>query len=131
MGLTMRARTIPTCMVLLVYLMIMGVWGCAGKPFDPPRAGEIPKEPGVFTKGSDGAVLYDSNKERAPAVSPSQAPVTSSGGTEQPAVESDYEAYESYQQWLLWKKSAAGTPEYEEFQQWREWRKYQEWKKQK
>ena len=116
-------------MVLLVSLMIMGVWGCAGKPFDPPRAGEIPKEPGVFTKGSDGAVLYDSNKERAPAVSPSQAPVTSSGGTEQPAVESDYEAYESYQQWLLWKKSAAGTPEYEEFQQWREWRKYQEWKK--
>ena len=125
----MRARTIPTRMVLLVSLMIMGMWGCAGKPFDPPRAGEIPKEPGVFTKGSDGAVLYDSNKERAPAVSPSQAPVTSSGGTEQPAVESDYEAYESYQQWLLWKKSAVGTPEYEEFQQWREWRKYQEWKK--
>jgi len=129
MGLTMRARYIPTRMVLLVSLMIMGMWGCAGKPFDPPRAGEIPKEPGVFTKGSDGAVLYDSNKERAPAVSPSQAPETSSGGTEQPAVESDYEAYESYQQWLLWKKSAVGTPEYEEFQQWREWRKYQEWKK--
>ena len=58
----MRARTIPTRMVLLVSLMIMGMWGCAGKPFDPPRAGEIPKEPGVFTKGSDGAVLYDSNK---------------------------------------------------------------------
>mgnify|MGYP001822625415 CR=1 FL=1 len=127
----MRARYIPTRMVLLVSLMIMGMWGCAGKPFDPPRAGEIPKEPGVFTKGSDGAVLYDSNKEPSPDASPSQTPVTASGDTEQPAVESDYEGYEAYQQWLLWKKSAVGTSEYEEFQQWREWRKYQEWKKEK
>jgi hypothetical protein len=118
-------------MVLLMSIMTMGVWGCAGKPFDPPRAGEIPKEPGVFTKGADGAVLYDSNNERQPAASSSQSPATSSGGMQQPPVESDYEEYEGYRQWLLWKKSAVGTPEYEEFQAWREWRKYQEWKKQK
>ncbi len=118
-------------MVLLVSIMTMGVWGCAGKPFDPPRAGEIPKEPGVFTKGTDGAVLYDSNKEPQPPEASPQMPTTSSGDTEQPAVESDYEDYEGYRQWLLWKKSAVGTPEYEEFQQWREWRKYQDWKKQK
>ena len=127
----MKASTILTRMLLLVSIIIMGVWGCAGRPFDPPRTDEIPKEPGVFTKGTDGAVLYDSNKERLPAVSPSQMPATSSGETEQPAVESDYEDYKSYRQWLLWKKSAVGTPEYEEFQQWREWHKYQEWKKQK
>ena len=130
MGLTMTSY-VSARMVLLVSIVVMGVWGCAGRPFDPPQAGEIPKEPGVFTKDPDGAVLYDSNKERSPAVSPSQTPKSSSGGTEQPAVESDYEAYESYQQWLLWKKSAVGTPEYEEFQQWREWRKYREWKKEK
>ena len=127
----MKASTIFTRMLLLVSIMIMGVWGCAGRPFDPPRTDEIPKEPGVFTKGADGAVLYDSNKERLPAVSPAQMPATSSGETDQPAVESDYQDYEGYRQWLLWKKSAVGTPEYEEFQQWREWRKYQEWKKQK
>jgi hypothetical protein len=109
----------------------MGVWSCAGKPFDPPRTGEIPKGPGVFSKGEDGVVLYDSNKERSPAVSTSPAPTTSSGDAEQPAIESDYKDYEGYRQWLLWKESAVGTPEYEEFQQWREWRKYQEWKKQK
>jgi hypothetical protein len=111
--------------------MTVGLWGCAGRPFDPPRADEISKEPGVFTKGADGAVLYDSKNERQPAASSSQMPRTSSGYMQQPVVESDYEEYEGYRQWLLWKKSAVGTPEYEEFQQWREWRKYQEWKKQK
>jgi hypothetical protein len=118
-------------MLFLSSIMIMGAWGCAGKPFDPPRTDEIPKGPGVFTKGSDGAVLYDSKKERSPLVSPSQTPVTSSGVTEQPAAESNYEEYEGYREWLHWKESAVGTPEYEEFQQWREWKKYQEWKKQK
>ena len=131
MGLTMKASYKLTCMILLVSIIAMGSWGCAGKPFDPPRADEIPKEPGVFTKGADGAVLYDSKKERQPAASSSQMPATSSGDMQQPAVASDYEEYEGYRQWLIWKKSAVGTPEYEEFQQWREWRKYQEWKKQK
>ena len=126
----MKADTILARMVLLVSVVIMGVWGCAGRPFDPPRADEIPKEPGIFTKGADGAVLYDSNKERPPA-DPPQTPPISSGGTEQPAVESGYEEYEGYREWLHWKESAVGTPEYEEFQQWREWKKYQEWKKQK
>jgi hypothetical protein len=131
MELIMKVSNMLTRMVLLVSIMIMGVWSCAGRPFDPPQADEIPKGPGVFTKGVDGAVLYDSNKERLPAVSPSQTPATFSGGSEQPAAESEYEDYEGYRQWLRWKKSAVGTPEYEEFQQWREWRKYQEWKKQK
>lgn len=127
----MKERKILRPMLLLVSIMIMGGWGCAGKPFDPPRTDEIPKEPGVFTKGADGAVLYDSNKEPQPAVSVPQTPTTASGDREQPAVAFEYEEYEAYQQWLLWKKTAVGTPEYEEFQQWREWRKYQDWKKQK
>jgi hypothetical protein len=85
----------------------------------------------VFTKGADGVVLYDSNRERLPDASPSQMPTTESGAMEQPAGESSYQDYEDYRQWLLWKKSAVGTAEYQEFQQWRAWRKYQEWKKQK
>ncbi len=130
MELIMKASTMLTRMALLVSILIMGVWSCAAKPFDPPQTGEIPKGPGVFSKGEDGVVLYDSNKKRSPAVS-TPTPTTSSGDAEQPAIGSDYEDYEGYRQWLLWKKSAVGTPEYEEFQQWREWRKYQEWKKQK
>ena len=125
----MKASNMLTRMVLLVSIMTMGLWSCAGKPFDPPQAGEIPREPGVFTTGADGAVLYDSNQESLPAASPSQAIATSSAGTDQPAATSGYEDFEAYREWLLWKKSAVGTPEYEEFQQWREWKKYQEWKK--
>ena len=68
----MKAGTILARTVLLVSVVIMGAWSCAGRPFDPPRADEIPKEPGIFTKGADGAVLYDSNKERSPAETPSK-----------------------------------------------------------
>jgi hypothetical protein len=130
MGLIIKADTVLARMVLLVSFVIMGVWACAGRPFDPPRTDEIPKEPGIFTQGADGAVLYDSNKKRSPAET-HQTPPTASAGTQQPAVESGYQDYEAYRQWLLWKQSAVGTPEYEEFQQWREWRKYLEWEKQK
>jgi len=127
----MKANTPLIRVLLLVFVMVVGAWSCAGRPFDPPRSDEIPKEPGVFTKGADGVVLYDSNKERLPDASPSQMPAaTESGVMEQPAGESGYEAYEDYRQWLLWKKSAVGTAEYEDIQQWRAWRKYQEWKKQ-
>ena len=126
----MKASRILVPILFLVSIMIMGVWGCAGKPFDPPRTDEIPKGPGIFTKGADGAVLYDSNKESLKAQPVSQTPATPSGDQEPPDVRSDYEEYEGYRQWLLWKKSAVGTPEYAEFQQWREWRKYQEWKNQ-
>jgi hypothetical protein len=125
----MKAGNILIRMVLLMSIVIMSVWGCAGKPFDPPQTDEIPSGPGLFTTGSDGAVLYDSNKESLPPASSSQAISTSSADTEQPASTPDYEEFNDYRQWLLWKKSAVGTPEYEEFQQWREWRKYQEWKK--
>jgi hypothetical protein len=127
----MKSAKVFTREALLAFMMIMGVWACAGKPFDPPQADEIPKGPGVFTQGNDGAVLYDSNKQRLPDASTPQVPATLPEGIQQPATEVDYDEYESYRQWLLWKKSAVGTPEYEEFQQWREWRNYQEWKKQK
>ncbi|MBW2514127.1 MAG: hypothetical protein JRE21_06115 [Deltaproteobacteria bacterium] len=127
----MKSGKVFSRAVLLVFLMVMGVWACAGKPFNPPQADEIPKGPGVFTKGDDGAVLYDSNKERLPDdASTPQTPAASPDGIQQPAAEVDYDEYESYRQWKLWKKSAVGTPEYEEFQQWREWRDYQKWKNQ-
>ena len=127
----MKSGKVFSRAVLLVFLMVMGVWACAGKPFNPPQADEIPKGPGVFTKGDDGAVLYDSNKQRVPDDAPTpQTPAATPGGIQQPAAEVDYDEYESYRQWKLWKKSAVGTPEYEEFQQWREWRNYQKWKNQ-
>lgn len=117
-------------MVLPVVIMSMFILSCAGKPFDPPKSDEIPKGPGVFTTGEDGAVLYDSNQESLSSASSSQTVAISSADMEQPAATSDYEEFKDYQQWLLWKKSAVGTPEYEEFQQWREWRRYREWEKQ-
>ncbi|MDX2446748.1 MAG: hypothetical protein QNK29_06065 [Desulfobacterales bacterium] len=126
----MKVGNILIRMVLLVSIVIMGVWGCAGKPFDPPQTDEIPRGPGLFTTGSDGAVLYDSNQESLPSTSSSQSLATPSTDMEQTAASSDYEEFKDYQQWLLWKKSATGTPEYEEFKQWREWWKYQEWEKQ-
>jgi hypothetical protein len=48
-----------------VVLISIGIWGCAAKPFDPPQTGEIPKGPGVFSKGDEGAVLYDSNNNKS------------------------------------------------------------------
>jgi len=126
----MKAGKLLVRITLPLFIMIMGIWGCAGKPFDPPKSDEIPKGPGVFTTGEDGAVLYDLTQERLPSTSSSQTLETSSAEMEQPAAASDYEEFKDYRQWLLWKKSAAGTPEYEEFQQWREWRKYQDWEKQ-
>jgi hypothetical protein len=126
----MKAVHIPIRMVLPVLMMIMFFLSCAGKPFDPPQSDEIPKGPGVFTTGEDGAVLYDSNQESLPSTSSSQSLATPSTDMEQTAASSDYEEFKDYQQWLLWKKSATGIPEYEEFKQWREWRKYQEWEKQ-
>jgi len=126
----MKAGNMLVRMVLLVSIVIMSVWGCAGKPFDAPQTDEIPRGPGLFTTGPDGAVLYDSNQETLSSAPPSQTIADPSANLEQPATISDYEEFEDYRQWLLWKKSALGTPEYEEFQQWREWRKYQEWEKQ-
>ncbi len=114
--------------VTLISLISISIWSCAGKPFDPPQAGEIPKGEGIFSKDEEGVVLYDSNTTNKQTISPSLTPATSAGGTKQPAVTGDYEEFEAYRQWLHWKKTAVGTPEYEEFQQWREWLEYQEWK---
>jgi hypothetical protein len=126
----MKAKSTLSRTVLLVSLISMSIWSCAGKSFDPPQADEIPSGQGIFTKGEDGVVLYDSN-ESVQSASPAQAPATSPVDTKQPAVASDYKEFEAYRQWLDWKKSTVGTPEYREFQQWREWREYQEWKKYK
>ena len=115
----------------LVALTSIGIAGCAAKPFDPPQTGEIPKGPGVFSKGDDGVVLYDSNKRSSEhRTAASQAP-EAMGGTGQhppPSSASDYAEFEAYQQFKAWKASAVGTKEYEEFQQWRQWQQYRRWK---
>jgi hypothetical protein len=117
--------------LVLVVLISIGIWGCAAKPFDPPQAGEIPKGPGVYSKGDDGFVLYDSNNKKSESRAKAPAEPTAEGGTGQPAAPppaSDYAEFEAYQQFKAWKKSAVGTKEYEEFQQWRQWQQYRQWK---
>jgi hypothetical protein len=124
-----RARNLR---VVLVALISIGIWGCAAKPFDPPQTGEIPKGPGVFSKGDDGVVLYDSNKKRSNRETEASPEPAAKGDTGQPAAPSsasDYAEFEAYQRFKAWKKSAAGTEEYEEFQQWRQWQQYRQWKK--
>jgi hypothetical protein len=116
--------------VFAVWLSI-GIWCCAAKPFDPPRTGEIPKGPGVFSKGDDGVVLYDSNKAPSdPRHATAQPPAAASGTaqTAPPPSDADHAEFEAYQQFKAWKRSAAGTEAYEEFQQWRQWQRYRQWK---
>ena len=119
------------CRLLLAAVMPMVMWSCAHKPFDPPQTDEIPQGPGVFTKGDDGAVLFDSKKKSVRAAD--RAPGLPAAGRpgDAPMADEDYEAFEAYRQWLEWKKSNAGTEAYREFRQWQEWRRYQEWKKKK
>ena len=114
---------------LCALLLLAGIWGCAAKPFNPPAPGEIPKGPGVFSKGDDGAVLYDSkNQTQEPAAKEKIAPPAPADKIKQPSA-ATFEEYEAYKEWLEWKKSADGSPDYEEFKQWQEWRQYQQWKK--
>lgn len=116
---------------VLVVLTSIGIWGCAAKPFDPPQTGEIPKGPGVFSKGDDGVVLYDSNKKRSERRTAASQEPEAMGGAGQPAPPSsasDYAEFEAYRQFKAWKASAVGTKEYEEFQQWRQWQQYRRWK---
>jgi hypothetical protein len=116
---------------VLAVLISIGIWGCAAKPFDPPQTGEIPTGPGVFSKGDDGAVLYDSNEKRSERRAAALRGPAAQGDTGQSATvssASDYAEFEAYQQFRAWKKSAVGTEEYEEFQQWRQWQQYRQWK---
>lgn len=122
--------------MLLAILLAMGVWSCFGKTFTPPQDREIPQGPGVFSKGEDGVVIYNSDQENSDQVksfparlnkdTPADAKMT---GNLQSTP--NYEEFENYLKWLQWKKSAEGTAEYEQFQQWLQWRKYQEWKNHK
>jgi hypothetical protein len=117
----------------VVALIMIGMWGCAAQPFDPPRSGEIPPGPGVFSKGDDGFVLYDSNKTKADGRTDAAGASTTESGaarSEDASDVSDFAEFEAYQEFKAWKKSALGTREYEEFQQWRRWRQYREWKQQ-
>lgn len=128
----MNAYRTKTLRFVLVVWVSIGIWGCAAKPFDPPQTGEIPKGPGVFSKGDDGVVLYDSNRKKADDRATVTTVPAPKGNTEQPAVlppaASDYAEFEAYQQFKVWKASAVGTKEYEEFQQWRQWQQYRQWK---
>ena len=114
---------------LLLLLVISGLLACAGQPFDPPQTGEIPKGPGVFSKGDEGVVLFDSEKKREQPAAPKKQSETAPVPTQPPTNASDYEEFEAYQRWLEWKKSAAGSGEYKEFEQWRQWQQYKQWKK--
>ena len=125
--MTIYAKT--CCRLLLVALMLVGVGACAHEPFDPPETDGIPKGPGVFTRGDDGAVLFDSKRQKSGGnTGPPTAPAVENPG-EAPMSDEDYKEFEAYRQWLEWKKNNVGTDEYKSFKQWQEWRRYQEWKK--
>jgi hypothetical protein len=116
--------------VVFFVLISIGSLGCTVTPFDAPQTDEIPKGPGVFSKGDDGVVLYDSNQQSSDHRTPASIEPADKGNTEQPVPPphgSDDAEFEAYQQFKIWKKSAAGTKEYEEFQQWRQWQQYRQW----
>ena len=128
----MNANRTPHLMVVLAVMLSFGFSGCAAKPFEPPQTGEIPKGPGIMSKGDDGFVLYDSKKNKAQnntKKSPDGTPQAGTSPADDPAAAADYEEFEAYKQFKAWKKSAAGTKEYEEFEQWRQWQQYREWKR--
>jgi hypothetical protein len=125
----MNANRTNNLLLFSLILFSIAIWNCAGKPFDPPRTGEIPDGPGVFSKGEDGMVLYDSDKGGLllPVKKETEAPPSAEAAAGEPNP-SDHKEFEDYQQWLEWKKTAVGTPAYKEFQQWLQWRQYQKWK---
>jgi hypothetical protein len=117
-------------MLLVLCLSTFLLAACGhGKSFDAPQTGEIPKGPGLFTKGEDGAVLYDSkgggmlNPQARPA-----AETSIKAGNQTPSA-NDFEEYEAYRQWKAWKESSQGSPDYKDFKDWQEWKRYQEWKR--
>ncbi|MFK5925091.1 MAG: hypothetical protein QM483_00545 [Desulfuromusa sp.] len=119
-------------------LLLMLLWllaGCSsGKYFEAPQSGEIPKGPGLFTKGDTGAVLFDSqgggliNPEKAEAPTATAAAAVPS--PENTTQVQDFKEFESYKQWQEWKKGAAGSADYKDFQDWQQWERYQKWKQQ-
>ena len=111
--------------LLTALLMLLSIWACAKKPFDPPRTGEIPEGPGLFSKDSDGVVLFDDQTSFGQAES--RTPAGDPAITE-PPTHKDFEEFEAFRQWQQWKKSNAGSAEYEAFKQWQQWRRYQKWK---
>lgn len=117
--------------VLVTFIMVWGIWGCAGQPYDPPPTGEIPEGPGVFTKEKGSVVLYNSKQKKKRSPAPEKTPGKPSVVVHPSSSAKDYEAYEAYQQWLQWKTTAVESGEWVEFQQWREWKKYKDWKNSK
>ncbi|WP_419661446.1 uncharacterized protein Dvar_18790 [Desulfosarcina variabilis str. Montpellier] len=124
----MNAKKTKTLLLFCLYLFSMVACSGAGRPFDPARADDIPDGPGVFSKGEDGVVLYDSDKGGLLPDSQAKDPQPSPKAVADEPTPTDHEEFEHYQQWLEWKKTAVGTPKYEEFQQWLQWRQYQKWK---
>ncbi len=90
-------------------LILIGFWGCAGKPFTPPEPNEIPEGPGLFTKEEGKVVLSVDLNEGAP---PSRPEAESSDSPDAKTMTTPVE-----------------DPDYEEFLQWQEWKKYQDWKR--
>jgi hypothetical protein len=113
---------------MMVWLAAL-ILGCShGNDFKVPQADEIPDGPGVFTKGDDGAVLYDSAGSGMvkPASKPTTAQQTPNDTTHSRTTE--FEEYEAYRQWKHWKDNPQNAEAYKEFLEWREWNRYRQWK---
>ncbi|MDJ0784553.1 MAG: hypothetical protein QNJ22_21500 [Desulfosarcinaceae bacterium] len=113
----------------ILLILAAALCSCAGKPFDPPKTGEIPDGPGVFTDNPQGTVVIRVDKDGEDRQNSSREASALEGDTPPSVPTTDYEEFEAYRQWRRWKESAEGSAEYEEFRQWREWREYREWKK--
>lgn len=117
-------------LVLIVWLAAATAGCSRGKDFDPPQPGEIPKGPGVFTKGDDGVVLY--NSEGGGLIQPPDKKASPSAGESTAPAEptaAGFKEYEAYRQWKAWKEDPKNKEEFQEFQEWLEWKRYHQWKK--
>jgi hypothetical protein len=121
---------LPTMLLILFLGLVAALAGCsAGKRFDAPQPGEIPPGPGVFTKGEDGAVLYDSKGGGLVQPGSQAHPPPSSEKRLSGSSTADFEAFEAFRQWDAWRRDPQNAKEYEEFKQWLEWKRYQQWKR--
>jgi hypothetical protein len=115
--------------IALMVWIVASFLGCSrGTDFEVPQADNIPNGPGVFTKGNDGAVLYDSKGGNIiqPAPQPTAAQQTASETTTSQTTA--FEEYEAYRQWKHWKNNPQNAEAYQEFLEWREWNRYRQWK---
>lgn len=123
----MKSHSFDTWKLWLPLMLLCLLMGCSGgNDIAMPEADGIPKGPGVFTKGDDGAVIFDSRT--GGMINPVMKKMPEKPGVLS-EIPPEFEGFEDYKQWQEWKKGAEGTGEYKDFKDWQQWKRYQQWKK--